>query len=165
MLRALAFTALLSLGASCGGEPPPEGFYLQLRLLNVDPQVLERVEVRFEPQGMDEQFMAITPMSYEDGAIGLRVEPDGRLVVTVDGAHVARFATPDAEGAYLYDLELYSDDERPRTPAPSVRAVGLRSGEPIAEGFLFLPQWPLPLGQRSRLTLQCRMAVSDRCVR
>ena len=158
----------LTIGAlvgSCGGDPPPpEGFHLEIRLVSVAPTVLDRIELRFEPQGTDEQFMAIEPLSYEDGAIGVRVDAD-RLILTIDGAHGARFATDAGMGAFVYDLELWSDDERPRSPAPTVRAVGLRAGEAIAEGFVFLPAWPLPLGQTSRLRLECRMAAADRCAR
>ncbi len=165
MIRTSAAFVIALFAASCAGEePPPEGFHLELRLVSVAPSVLETVQVRFEPQGAGETFTAIEPMSFEDGAIALSVEPDGRLLVTIDGAHINQFAVDDGMGGFIYDLELWSDDEMGRAPAPSVRVVGLRGGEAIAEGFLFLPQWPLPLGQRSRVTVQCRMAVMDRCV-
>ena len=108
--------------------------------------------------------MLVEPMSYESGAINIAADADGTLLMTISGSHISTFAVDDGMGGYLYDLELFSNDERARTPAPSVRVAGLRGGESIAEGFLFLPQWPLPLGNRSRVTVQCRMAVLDRCV-
>ncbi|MCB9597139.1 MAG: hypothetical protein H6719_30730 [Sandaracinaceae bacterium] len=169
-MRALTQSALLGamcllLVTSCGGEePPPEGFHLELRLVSVAPSVLDSVQIRFEPQGTDEMFMLVEPMSYESGAISIAADADGTLLMTISGSHITQFATDDGMGGFLYDLELWSNDMRARNPAPSVRVVGLRGGEQIAEGFLFLPQWPLPLGQRSRVTVQCRMAVADRCV-
>lgn len=163
--KASVLPALLLLLTSCSNDPPPpEGFHLELRFVSVAPSVLDTVQLRFEPQTMGEQFMAIEPMSYEDGAIGVSVDADGFLNLSISGAHINTFAVDDGMGGYIYDLELWSDDERGRTPAPSVRVSGLRGGETIAEGFLFLPQWPLPLGNRSRVTVQCRMAVADRCV-
>ena len=157
--------ALLGLLTSCGGEePPPEGYHLQLRFVSVDPSVFDQVQVRFDPDG-DEQFMVIEPMSFEDGAINLSVDTaDGTLLMTLDGPHVNQRSVAQGDGSSIYDLEVWSNDERMRSPAPSVRVVGLRGGEQIAEGFLFLPQWPLPLGQVSLISVTCRMAVSDRCI-
>jgi len=165
LITAAILTTFAALATSCGGEePPPEGYHLELRMVALDPSVLDELQIRFEPQGTDEQFMIIEPMSYADGAINISTEPDGRLLMTISGAHVNQFAVDNGDGMPTYDLEVWSDDDRPRTPAPSVRVVGLRGGEAIAEGFLFLPQWPLPLGQVSRISVQCRMAVSDRCI-
>lgn len=164
IVKSTSVAALFVLLASCGGEPPPpEGFHLEIRLVSVAPSVLDSVQLRFEPQ-MDAQFTAIEPMSYEDGAIGVSVDADGNLLMTISGSHIATFATDDGMGAFIYDLELWSMDERARSPAPGVRVVGLRGGEQIADGFVFLPAWPLPLGQRSRVTVNCRSAVADRCV-
>jgi len=166
MITATIVASLLGLVTSCGGEePPPEGYHLELRFVAVDPSVLDQLQVRFEPQGTGEQFMVIEPMSFEDGAINLSVDSaDGSLLMTLDGLHVSQRAVDQGDGSSIYDLEVWSNDERAHMPAPSVRVVGLRGGEQIAEGFLFLPQWPLPLGQVSRITVQCRMAVSDRCI-
>lgn len=162
-IRALVTLALLST-ASCGGEePPPEGYTLRLRFTSLDPVVLENVRVSFQPQGPDERFMFVEPMSYADGAIDLTVEDDGTLTMLLDGAHVAENALEQPDASYIYDLEVYTEDETPRSPAPGVRVVGNRAGERIAEGFLFLPQWPLPLGQSTIVQVPCRMAVSDRC--
>ncbi len=151
--------------ASCGGEePPPEGYHLELRFVSVDPSVFSEVQVRFEPDGM-EQFTFVEPMSFEDGAIRLSVDSmDGTLLLTLDGAHVNQRAVDQGDGSSVYDLEVWSNDGVMRTRAPSVRVVGLRGTEQIAEGFLFLPQWPLPLGQISRINVACRPGVSDRCI-
>lgn len=161
----LVLASVLALGASCGGEePPPEGFHLMLHLTAIDPSVLDDLRVNFEPQGTGERFMDVEPMSYEDGAINVTVEPDGVLVITLAGAHVAAQATDDnGDGSYLYDLEIWTADERVRMPAPTVRVIGNRGGEQIAEGFLRLVAWPPPLRQRSTIEVACRMAVSDRC--
>jgi len=170
MRRALTLApllaAVLALATSCGDDtpPPPEGFHLNLRFMSLDPTVLDRVEVIFEAQGTGEEFMAIEPMSYADGAITLEVDTN-RLTMTIAGSNIAAFAEDQGDGSYVYDLEVFSDDEVPRTPAPSVRVIGVRGGEQIAEGFLFLPQWPLPLGQTSVVNVPCRMAVADRCIR
>lgn len=166
-LTTLLCASVLAFGASCGGEePPPEGFHLILRLTSIDPSVLDELTVAFEPQvAAGERFMSIEPISYADGAINLEVEPDGVLVMSLTGPHVAAFVTDeDGDGALEYDLEIWSMDEQPRTPPPSVRVNGTRGGESIAQGFLYLPAWPLPNGNRSIVQVPCRPAVSDRCV-
>jgi len=170
MRRALTLApllaAVLTLATSCGDDtpPPPEGFHLNLRFTSVDPTVLDRVEVVFETQTDGEQFMAVEPMSYADGAITLEVDTD-RIIMTISGSNITAFAEDQGDGSFVYDLEVFSDDDTPRAPAPSVRVIGVRGGEVIAEGFLFLPQWPLPLGQTSVVNIPCRMAVMDRCIR
>lgn len=151
--------------ASCGGdEPPPEGFHIELRLMSLDPSVLDELRLRFEPQGTGEMFF-VEPMSFADGAINISMDADARsLLMTISGENVAAFAVDQGDGSFVYDLELWSNDMTARTRPPGVRVIGLRAGEQIAEGFLFLPQWPLPLGNRSVVNVPCRMAVSDRCV-
>ena len=162
-INSLILASVLAFGASCGGEePPPEGFHLFLRFTSLDPSVLDDVAVNFEPQGGG-RFMAIEPISYEDGAISMQVAPDGVLEMSIQGSHIAANAE-EMDGAYIYDLEIWSMDEEMIPTAPSVRVVGHRGGEDIAEGFLFLVRWPLPLGASSTVQVPCRMAVLDRCV-
>jgi hypothetical protein len=160
---ALALLALFGT-ASCGSEPPPEGFTLRLRFTSLNPSVIESVRVSFQPQGTNERFMSIEPMSYADGAIDLTVETDGTLSLTIDGAHVAALAEMQGDASYTYDLEVYSDDATPRMPPPGVRVVVSRAGESIAQGFKFLTQWPLPLGQTETVTVPCDTGALDRCV-
>jgi len=163
-LEVIAFALFALLGtASCGEEPPPEGFTLRLRFTSLDPSVIETVRISFQPQGTDERFMFVEPMSYADGAIQLVVEDDGTLTLTIDGEHVEALAEMQGDGSYTYDLEIYSDDETPRMTPPGVRVVVTRAGESIAQQFRYLMQWPLPLGQTLILQVPCDDAALDRC--
>ena len=165
LLRGLltaALATLTALGAgSCGGDPPPDGFELRLRFLSLDPVALDSVRLTFSPAD-PQTFMMIEPVSYEGGAIDLRVESDGVLVMVIAGSHIADFAVDQGDGSHIFTLELFSDDTVMRSPTPGVRVVGIRAGEPIAEGVKFLPQWPLQRGGSDLIPVPCT-ADPSRC--
>jgi hypothetical protein len=149
--------------SSCGAEPPPEGFHLKIRFTSLDPNVLDSVRVTFDPMGTDQVFMFVEPMSYADGKITTAVDADGVLVLTIDGPYLASVGEVQGDGSFIFDLEVWSDDERVRMPAPFVRVLATRGAENIAQGDSFLPAWPLPLGSEVLVQVPCRGAVSDRC--
>lgn len=179
MRRALTLApllaAVLAFATSCTDDtpPPPEGFHLNLRFMSLDPTVLDRVEVTFQAPD-DTTFMMVEPMSYADGAITLEVTssitggPPDRIIMTLRGDHVAAVADgPRGDGSYMYDLEVFSNDETERSgmDVPGVRITALRGGEVIAEGFAFMPDWPPPLGQTVVINVPCRPGATDRCTR
>ncbi len=151
----LLMGALSLLVTSCGEEPPPEGYELRMRFVAADPSVFQSVRVQFEPQG-DQRFMMVEPMSYADGAIDLQIESDGVLTMTLDGGYVAANSTPDGTGAFVFPLEVWTGDLQPRAMAPGMRVVVNRADMAIAEGFRFLPEWPLPLGGNVQFPVNCR---------
>lgn len=154
--------ALVTLGASllasCGGEePPPEGFHLLLRFTSSDPTVYERVIVRLDPPGNDQRFMGIEPMSYADGNIELSVDADGVAIFSIAGPYVAMFAEQEEPLTHVFDLEVWTtEDQMMRSRPPFVTVNVERSGEVIAMGDSFLPQWPLQLGGEVTLQVPCR---------
>lgn len=163
----IALLVVASLAAtSCDGmeEPPPEGHHLLLTFTSIDPSVIERVRITFDVMSAGEGFMMIEPMSYADGAIDVMVEPDGRFVMTIDGAHVAALAEQQGTTTtYVYDLEVYSNDETMRASPPFVTVTVSRAREAIGSASRFLPAWPLPLGQSTEIMIPCSPATLDRC--
>ena len=161
VLAAMLATVALT---SCGGEePPPEGFHLKIRFTSLDPNVIDNVRVTFDPMGTDQTFMFVEPMSYADGKITTAVDGDGVMVITIDGMYLASVGEVQGDGSFIFDLEVWSDDEVVRMPAPFVRVSATRGAETIAQGDSFLPAWPLPLGAEVLIQVPCRGAVSDRC--
>ncbi|MFK7984541.1 MAG: hypothetical protein AB8I08_00795 [Sandaracinaceae bacterium] len=158
----MIFAAALALMAtSCSEEPPPDGYELRMRFVSTDPAVFQNLRVQFEPEG-DQRFMMVEPMDYAGGAIDLQVEADGVLVMTIDGAYVSANSTPDGTGAFLFPLEIWTGDLQPRSTPPGVRVVATRADEAIAEGFRFLPEWPLPLGEGIQFPVNCRADAANR---
>ena len=157
----VSLLALLAL-SSCGEEPPPEGYELRMRFISLDPSVLENLRLTFTPRGTSERFTMVEPMSYEGGAITLEVATDGVTELTIDGAYVAAHSTPDGTGAFQFPLEIWSSDLQPRAMPPGVLVVGNRAGEAIAEGYLFLPEWPVPLGENALIPVTCKADAASR---
>lgn len=154
--------ALAMLATSCGEPPPVDGYELRMRFVSTDPAVFQNLRVQFEPEGTGERFMMIEPMDFAGGAIDLQVEADGVLVMTIDGAYVSANSTPDGTGAFIFPLEVWTADLQPRTSPPGVRVVATRADEAIAEGFRFLPTWPLPLGESIQFPVNCRADAANR---
>lgn len=150
---ALLAVAMLSM-VSCTSAPADPGFELRLRLVSLDPAVLDSLRLTFNPDS-GQSFMMVEPMSFEDGAVNLEVAADGVVVITIAGAHVASLAESQGDGSFIFPFEVWTADETRRAPAPSVRVVGVRGSEAIAEGFLFLPEWPVPLGDSVLIPVTC----------
>lgn len=161
-LRGLVCVALLALNG-CGEEPPPEGFEIQLRFVSLDPVVLDNVRVQFIPEDT-QRFMFVEPMSFEDGRVGLEVAADGVVILTLNGQLVAERSVPQGDGSSIYTLEVWTTDTRVRDPAPSVRVTANRDLEVIGEGFLYLPSWPVELGENVLLPVSCTASAVTRGV-
>ena len=157
----LAFV-LIALGAatSCGTSPPPEGYFIRMRMTALDPTVIDRMTVSIRPQD-PEQFMFVAPMSLEGGAISYEVTADGDVDLEISGAHVQRFTERQPDAAHIYELEVWSDDMEIHTP-PLVVVNVYRGPNAIAMGQHFLPQWPLPLGGSVIVQVPCS-AVGAGC--
>lgn len=170
LLRSMVFRTavvplfVLAAAASCS-EPPPEGFTLRLRFTSINPSAIDEVRVSFQPRGDNEAFDLVEPMSYADGAINLVVNADGTLTLTLDGAHVALTGERQPDNSFTYDLEVYTEDMKRRVPPPGVRVVVTQDGESIAQGFRYLPEWPLPLGQLETIMVPCDSGAIARCTR
>ncbi|GAB5542345.1 MAG: hypothetical protein SangKO_021050 [Sandaracinaceae bacterium] len=156
-------TAAASLLVSCGGEaPPPEGFHMRLRFMSADPAVFETVTVRIDPNGADERFMFVEPMTYADGNIRLEIDGEGAAILELDGPYVASLAENEGGLNFIFDLEVWTpEDQMERRPPPFVTVNVERAGEVIAMGDSFLANWPLPLGGQVEIEVPCRAA--DRC--
>jgi hypothetical protein len=156
MKRALLLLVL----AGCG-DPPPDGFTLAIRLVSIDPEVIDTMRLSFTPQMG--AFTVVPDAEFEDGLITTRVEDGGEaLVMEIDGEHVRAHATRPDGAQYLYELQIWSDDETTNS-APRVLGSVLRDGESIGSGQGFLPGWPPPLGSTGQLAIECSSASVDRC--
>jgi hypothetical protein len=157
MKRSIAILALLcaTLLAACDGEPPPppEGFTLAIRFDRIDPAVVDIVRLSFRPEGEGEEFQLQEEMIFEDGAIVVRVEPDGSLSMDISGDHVrTHVMTTGADP--IYELHVWSEDPA-MNEGPLVFGTAVRGAEAIGEGPAYLPEWPPPVDGRQQLALSC----------
>ncbi len=153
----------LALLASCGSPPPPDGFTLNVHLLSLDLEIIERLRLRFSPQDLGTPFESQPDMTYEGGAITVHVDTDGALVMDITGEHVRELAMPSADGMQMiYPQQIWSEDETRNLP-PIVFGTVYRSGEPIAEGMVYLPAWPPPLGDSTQINVRCNADPPERC--
>lgn len=166
-MRRFSFTLGLFalLLASCGSAPePPEGFLVNIRFISLDPAVIDDMRLRFDPpEGMS--FEPQDEMTFEGGAIVVRIDTDGSLIMTITGAHVRASLVPSPDGTQMiYPLQIWSDDPAMNT-APLVIGSVSRSGEVIGDGTVFLPAWPPPLEASVGLGIQCTStaAAAGRC--
>lgn len=166
MTRRLAFaTFLVSLLGSCAAAPA-DAFTLEVRLISIDPAVVDEVRISIRPNGTGERFQAIEPQTYENGQIQVEVATDGVLEVTIAGDHVRAHSRPSMTGVgAIYDLEIWSDDPMMRS-GPRLVGTAIRTSEAIGSGNSFLPAWPPVLGASSQLAIQCTPAAvsSGRCM-
>jgi hypothetical protein len=161
-MRRAALLGLVFSLAGCGGAAP-EGFTLSVRFLSLDVAVIDSVRLAFRPApGL--VFQSQPEMTFEGGAITMRVESDGALALTITGAHIRANLDPD-EAMPTYDLEIWSDDPAMRS-GPVVLGSATNGTELIADGTMFLPAWPPPLGQTTQIVIQCtaEAAIAGRCM-
>lgn len=170
MRRSILGLALVLVSSSCGGPAAPEGFTIAVRFVAIDVAVVDRLAISFRPQG-DARFEAQREMSFEGGAITTRVEDDGTLTMEITGDHVRAHATSPDGMQYLYEVQIWSEDEAMRA-APQMFGVAYRDGEAIGDGGAFLPLWPPPLSEdgtctatscRTQLAITCYTSTSARC--
>jgi hypothetical protein len=161
--RALCWPVLALLLASCGpGGEAPEGFVLAVRFVAIDTAVVDRLRLSFRP-ALGTRFEAQPEMTFEGGLITMRVEVDGSLVLSIDGAHVRANLVPGTTMP-VYELQIWSDDPAMRA-GPLVLGSVDRGSEVIGDGTVFLPAWPPPLEQTTQIAIECGMeaATAGRC--
>lgn len=186
---ALPLLGLLGLSAAgCGGDelPPPEGFILAVKFVSLDPSVLTNLDINIEPQGMDENFMALAmPITFDqngtitdDGPITYDVADDGVLEIDVTGSHVDGNSVDNGDGTFTFEFQMWSavlecnaegrdcqisQESRARTPAPLVTVIANRGDQVLGDERLFLTQWPLPVDGSANIEVQCRAGMATIC--
>jgi hypothetical protein len=163
-MRALLFVPFLLGLASCASAPA--GFSLDVQLTGVRLSAVESVRLVIAPTGSTTmpRFSPPTLGSYEDGGVLLSVDDDGQLVLLVTGAYFRENAVPTGEGDLdpRLSLELWSDDTM-RRDGPTIRGAVVAGGFEVASGSAFLPEWPLPLGDRFTFTMPCTPGREAMC--
>lgn len=136
---------LVVAAASCSsdGDVPPEGFTIAVRFQSIDVAVVDTLRIRFIPP--DGTGFAQQPeKTFEDGAITMRIEEDGSLVLAITGEHLRANVMPSSDGqATIYELHVWSDDPAMRA-APLLFGTVFRGTEAIGDGSVYLPSWPPP---------------------
>jgi hypothetical protein len=162
-MRALVLVPALLL-AGCASAPA--GFSLDVQLTGVRLSAVESVRLVITPAVADPmpRFSAPDLGSYEDGGVLISVDDDGQLVLLVTGEYFRENAVPTGEGDLdpRLSLELWSDDTV-RRAGPTIRGAVVGGGFEVASGSAFLPEWPLPLGDRFTFTMPCTAGRESMC--
>ncbi len=168
--RRLGLLWALGLVASCAGAPAaPEGHVLALRFDDVGAVAVQEIRVLLQPGPAElmARFTEAPLATYEQGGVTVEVDDAGRMVMTITGEWF-RANGADLEGTTpLLEIEAWSDETSQSVrPGLTVLATvtAVRDGETIAEGQLYLPRWPLPLGERTQILVSCEATDPARCL-
>jgi hypothetical protein len=167
-LLSTLFGALVTLAPSCGPGAPPEGFTLAIQCSHVNVAALDSIRITIAPVmvgTMTGHFLQ--PMhgtSFENGEINVSVDSvTGLLTIDISGTYARAHAMADAMGNDpRLEIQLWTDDHQMTSP-PQLRATVTHNGMQVATGVVYLPSWPLVLGDSTQVNVPCMTGFDMQC--
>ncbi|MCC7536197.1 MAG: hypothetical protein IT379_08285 [Deltaproteobacteria bacterium] len=150
----LLSTVVAALAAGCGGDPV---WTVRTTMIRVGAGAVDRLDLTMRTRDPDTRFPARMATTYEGGSITTAINPDGQLVVSIDGARVQAGLRDDG-GSLVYEETFHGGDGE----AGLVIMTGavLRDGTlPITTSTETYANFPPQDEEVFEVTIQCMVAM------
>lgn len=146
--------ASLAVAAGCGGDPV---WVVRTTIMRVSPAAIDRLDLTMRTRDRGRSFPARMATTYEGGAITTAVNPDGTLIVSIDGARVQQGLQMD--GADLVYEETFHGGDGQDGLVVMTGAV-LRDGTlPITTSTETYAEFPPQDEDVFEVLVQCSLAM------